>query len=185
MRYNSLSILLVFIFFMGTMYSQSVVNSVHNLSAGGPGTVTANTESEVCIFCHTPHNSRPVSPLWNRNDPGVVYTLYNSSTVQAVPGQPDGVSILCLSCHDGTLALGNVISRTADIDFTEGVTTMPAGTKNLSTDLSDDHPVSFIYNSALAASDGQLKDPSAISAPVSLENEKVQCTSCHEPHRNV
>jgi hypothetical protein len=97
------------------LQSQSVVTTVHNLSVTGPGTVKASSETEVCIFCHTPHNSKPAGPLWNREDPGATYVLYNSSTLQAVPGQPDGSSILCLSCHDGTIALGNVVSRTTDI----------------------------------------------------------------------
>ncbi len=158
---------------------------MHNLSAGGPGTVKATSESEVCIFCHTPHASRPVAPLWNKDDPGSTYTLYSSSTLQATPGQPDGSAILCLSCHDGTIALGNIVSRTTDIDFSGGITTMPSGRSNLTTDLSDDHPVSFNYTPTLAATDGQLKDPSNITLPVQLENGKVQCTSCHDPHENT
>jgi predicted CXXCH cytochrome family protein len=176
----------VFVFCCGyNLNSQSVVNTVHNLSVTGPGTVKASTETEVCIFCHTPHNSKPAGPLWNRNDPGATYVLYNSSTLQAVPGQPDGSSVLCLSCHDGTIALGSVVSRTTDISFSGGVTKMPAGRSNFTTDLSDDHPVSFLYNSALSVADGHLKDPAAVSYPVSLENGKVQCTSCHDPHINV
>ena len=43
------------------------------------------------------------------------YKLYGSSTTQATIGQPDGSSILCLSCHDGTISLGNVMSRLMDI----------------------------------------------------------------------
>ena len=168
-----------------TLHSQSVVNTVHNLSVTGPGGIKATSETEVCIFCHTPHNSNPKGPLWNRNDPGVTYILYNSTTVQAVPGQPDGSSVLCLSCHDGTIALGNVLNRSSDISFSGGVTKMPVGKSNLTSDLSDDHPISFLYNSALTVADGQLKDPSAISYPVTLENGKVQCTSCHDPHKNV
>lgn len=167
------------------LYSQSVVNTVHNLSVSGPGSVKATTETEVCIFCHTPHNSKPAGPLWNRNNPGATYVLYNSSTTEAVPGQPDGSSILCLSCHDGTIALGNVISRASEISFSGGITKMPAGKSNLTTDLSNDHPISFLYNSGLSVADGQLKDPSAISYPVALENGRVQCTSCHDPHKNV
>ncbi len=164
--------------------AQTVVSTIHNLSITSPGTVKASTESEVCVFCHTPHSSRPVAPLWNKDDPGSVYTLYNSSTLQAVPGQPDGSAILCLSCHDGTIALGNLVSRTTDVNFSGGITTMPTGGANLTTDLSDDHPVSFSYTPTLATTDGQLKDPSAITSPVELENGKVQCVSCHDPHKN-
>lgn len=165
--------------------AQSIINSAHNLSTTGPGDVRAVSESEICIFCHTPHNSLPSSPLWNKDDPGYTYTLYHSSTSEAVPGQPDGASILCLSCHDGTTALGNVLSRTDDIGFSGGITTLPPGSTNMSTDLADDHPISFDFTTGLAAADGQLKDPSAIVAPVALYNGRMQCTSCHDPHRDL
>jgi hypothetical protein len=122
--------------------SQSIVNTVHNLSVSGPGSIKAISEQEICIFCHTPHNARPDLPLWNRADPGLTYTLYTSSTTQAVPGQPDGASILCLSCHDGTIALGSVLSRGTPIAMAGGITTMPAGNSNLTKDLSNDHPFS-------------------------------------------
>ncbi len=160
---------------------QSIVTTRHNLSISGPGTVKATNESEICIFCHTPHNSRPNAPLWNRNDPGTSYTLYMSSTMQAAPGQPDGSSILCLSCHDGTVALGSVLNRPGPIAMATG-TFMPSGNSNLTSDLRNDHPISFIYNTTVASSDGELKDPSAITPPVDLQNGKMQCTSCHDPH---
>ena len=92
---------------------------------------------------------------------------------------------MCLSCHDGTIALGNVLSRPVNIDFTAGITTLPPGTTNLSTDLADDHPVSFIYNSSLAAADGELVDPVNLTWPVKLENDRLQCISCHDPHKNI
>ncbi len=164
--------------------SQSIVNTKHNLSVTGPGTVKAVTETEICLFCHTPHNSRPVAPLWNRNDPGATYTLYTSSMLQALPGQPDGSSILCLSCHDGTVALGSVLSRPTAINMSTG-TFMPAGVSNMTTNLSNDHPVSFAYTAALATADGQLMPPSGITPPVSLDNGRMQCTSCHDPHKNI
>ena len=164
--------------------SQSIVTTKHNLSVSGPGTVKATSESEICIFCHTPHNSRPVAPLWNRNDPGLTYTLYNSSTLQAAPGQPDGSTLLCLSCHDGTVALGSVVSRPTIINFSTG-SFMPTGVSNLTKDLRNDHPVSFVYSSGLSTTDGQLKAPTSITPPVTLESGKMQCTSCHDPHKNI
>src|SRR5437870_457143 len=91
--------------------SISIVNSVHNLSAGGTGTVKATGETEVCIFCHTPHNATPVKPLWNRSLSVTSYKVYSSNSLKAQPGQPTGSSKLCLSCHDGTIALGSVSSR--------------------------------------------------------------------------
>lgn len=164
--------------------SQSIVTTKHNLSVSGPGTVKATTESEICIFCHTPHNSRPNAPLWNRNDPGLTYTLYTSSTMQASPGQPDGSTLLCLSCHDGTIALGSVVSRPSIINFSTG-SFMPSGLSNLTKNLRNDHPVSFVYSSGIATTDGQLKAPAAITPPVTLESGKMQCTSCHDPHKNI
>ncbi len=166
--------------------AQMLENSKHNLSARGQGNIKATSETETCIFCHTSHSrGGPKGPLWNRRDQGRTYILYNSSTIDAVPGQPDGSSILCLSCHDGTTALGNVRSRAAQIGFGGGRMNMPRGRSNLSTDLSDDHPISFLYNASLAALDGQLKDPSTILQPVSLEHGKVQCTTCHDPHNEL
>ena len=165
--------------------AQSVVNSVHNLSAGGPGSVKALSETEICIFCHTPHSKSPHTPLWNRDDPGSFFLLYSSSSSESVPGQPDGSSLLCLSCHDGTIAMGNVLTRVEDISFASGISVMPYGRSNLTTDLSDDHPVSFIYNTTLASTDGELNDPSEIAMPVTLPDGKVQCTSCHNPHNDT
>lgn len=183
MKNHFVSIAIIFICSIG--YGQSIVNTKHNLSVSGPGTIKATSESEICIFCHTPHRSSPRKPLWNRGDPGTVYDLYSSSTTDAVPNQPGASSILCLSCHDGTVALGKVLSRSADISMSGGITTLPAGESNLSTTLIDDHPVSFTYSSALAAADGELLDPAALSGPVKLENDKMECISCHEAHGSI
>lgn len=164
--------------------AQSITNSKHNLSVSGTGNLKASSESEICVFCHSTHDANPTAPLWNKKSQGTVYTLYSSSTMQALPGQPDGSSILCLSCHDGTTALGNVMSREATIDFSSSEK-MPKGGSNLTTDLRNDHPISFVYNSSLAAADEELKTPEAITKPVTLEKEKLQCTSCHDAHSNV
>ncbi len=163
------------------LHAASIVNSKHNLSVSGPGDVKGVTESEICIFCHTPHNATSEAPLWNRYESGTVYIPYTSSTLKAAVGQPAGASKVCLSCHDGTVALGMVRSRSEAISFTQ-----PIGTEqNLGTDLSNDHPVSFRYDSALVFSNPLLKDPAALTGNIRLDKDsQLQCTACHEPHNN-
>ena len=166
----------------GVLGAESVVNSKHNLSVTGPGTVKAVTETQVCLFCHAPHDSSPAAPLWNRYDGGMPYTPYSSSTAFSSPGQPTGASKLCLSCHDGTIALGMVRSRASEILF-PGTGKLDSGASFLGTDLSDDHPVSFAFDQTLATQQGQLADPALLTGPVRLDAAgQLQCTSCHDPH---
>lgn len=169
----------------GAQAAVSVVNSKHNLSALSPNAIKASTQSDVCIFCHTVHGASPQAPLWNRPNSGATYNPYGSSTARAVIGQPTGSSKLCLSCHDGTIALGMVLSRPTPIQMAGGVTTMPSGRSLLGTDLADDHPISFTYDSALASANGQLVNPAALNSQVHLDaNQQLQCTTCHDPHND-
>lgn len=163
--------------------ADTILNSKHNLSVTGPGPVKAATETEVCIFCHTPHRATGEQPLWNHAASAATYTPYSSTTLKATVGQPTGASKLCLGCHDGTVALGLVNSRSSAIQMQNGVTTMPSGPSNLGTDLSHTHPISFTYDAALVSANGQLKDPTTLKDKVKLDhNSQVQCTSCHNPH---
>ena len=90
--------------------AQDISSTRHNLSVSVTGSVTSGSVNEVCIFCHTPHHSSQSAPLWNRELPsGQTYQLYGSSTLDASPENPQlrsgNHSLLCLSCHDGTIAL--------------------------------------------------------------------------------
>lgn len=162
----------------------SIVDSVHNLSSSGPGTVRAVDENRVCVFCHTPHGARTVAPLWNRNDSMATYQPYDSPTMVAKPGQPTGSSKLCLSCHDGTVALGDLVSSSTPVTMA-GSQTMPPGHGLIGTDLRDDHPVSFAYTESLAGAGGELAPPHAWDPAVKLDGGGLlQCTTCHDPHDN-
>ena len=165
--------------------ANSIIHSAHNLSASGPGAIRATSEQEICVFCHTPHSAAPIQPLWNRNVPVNAYTIYSSASLDAAPGQPTGSSKLCLSCHDGTIALGSVRSRGQQINMAGGITTLPPGASNLGTDLSDDHPVSFRYDANLVSRDPKLKSPEGLPAKVRLDHrQEMQCTTCHDAHDN-
>jgi predicted CXXCH cytochrome family protein len=89
-----------------------------------------------------------------------------------------------LSCHDGTVALGMVNSRPGGIAMRSGATTIPSGRTLVGTDLTSHHPVSFIYDNALVAANGELRNPIALNQDVRLEGNQLQCTSCHDSHNN-
>jgi len=168
-------------------FAQSgMAQTLHNLTPTGPGVEDVSREtvtSGLCVFCHTPHNALATRALWNRALPSVTYTLYQSSTLQASPGQPTGTSRLCLSCHDGILALGSVREPTPGSVFTLGPMT---GSASVGTDLSDDHPVSFVYDTALATAQGELVDPASLAVETPLDdNGELQCTSCHDAHEAI
>ncbi|MBF0152836.1 MAG: hypothetical protein HQL64_03730 [Magnetococcales bacterium] len=197
----------------------------HNLSAtdysGGPQRdVKAVTETQICVFCHTPHaatlDSGVRTPLWNRKLSTATYTgTYESSSIDADVNElragPGGTSKLCLSCHDGTLAIGSVNvlggKGSASIDMTgtgtggimaPGSGTTTGFTRNLGIDLSNDHPISFTFNATVATKDGELRTPPFSSGGtlimgnnaqgsnpkplLPLDNNQVQCASCHDPH---
>ncbi|WP_292932686.1 multiheme c-type cytochrome [Noviherbaspirillum sp.] len=202
----------------------------HNLSAAADGsstpsggtvptrTVKASSETQVCVFCHTPHEAESATfgtspntygpPLWNRKLSGQTYTPYNSSSMDAdaneLASAPGGSSKLCLSCHDGTMAIDKVNAlngaKNVTIPMSTGPSpvTMPSGnastgfTRDLGTDLRGDHPISFTYDSTLATNDGELRTPNgtivgtrvAGSTPpkMPLEKSQMQCTTCHDPH---
>jgi predicted CXXCH cytochrome family protein len=161
-----------------------VINSKHDLSRFGPGPARAVDENEVCIFCHTPHNASPEAPLWNRHSPTTYYRIYRSRTLQARVTQPGPASKLCLSCHDGSIALGLTLDRplTDPIPMTQ--TYMPIGS-DLTNDLSDDHPIGFRYDRTLANRDHELRAPQLVDHRLPLgERGELECTACHDPHNN-
>ncbi|MFQ5747763.1 MAG: cytochrome c3 family protein, partial [Gemmatimonadota bacterium] len=166
--------------FAGTATGQTIVGSEHDFSGD-----TWNTTGEICVVCHTPHNADATvsnAPLWNHQVTGSTFTVYSSPTLDATVGQPGGSSKLCLSCHDGTVALDNFAGKTNGTNFI-------SGGELLGTDLSNDHPLSFTYNTALATADGGLNDPATASSGLGgtidadmLFAGQVQCASCHDVH---
>ncbi len=159
--------------------------SKHNLSVSGSGSITASSEDRICIFCHMPRRQgMAASFLWNRQATSVSYTPYYSSTIHATVGQPTGASRICLSCHDGTIALGALVSEPREIPFKGGIRFMPEQRPSkLGTDLSDDHPVSFVYDSRLSTENPEIRDPSLLPSEIRLDrNQQMQCTACHDPH---
>ena len=166
--------------------AQGIAQSAHNLSVSGPGGIRAQSETDICIFCHASHVSRGTVGMWNRRASAATYTPYSSSTAIAQPGQPTGSSVLCLSCHDGTIALGEAINRANAIVMSGGASAIPPGRARTGTDLRFHHPISFQYTASLAAQNDELAMPGTFDSRLKLDgNGELQCTTCHTAHDNT
>ncbi|MDH5256589.1 MAG: cytochrome c3 family protein [Gammaproteobacteria bacterium] len=148
-----------------------------DLPGGGSRAVQATSENQVCVFCHTPHGDPDAAIpqtkdfLWSRKDSAATYTEhYTSSSLNVVSGAALGKGTkMCLSCHDGTVAIGQVYmtggvtERTIDMTGVKTDLTMADGTdghtSNLGISFKNDHPVGFVYSQVKAAEDGELADP--------------------------
>ncbi|MHC4253531.1 MAG: cytochrome c3 family protein [Planctomycetota bacterium] len=139
-----------------------------------------------CLPCHTTHDANDVkAPLWSHEQSEAQIIPYESPTgsLDAAINEPGiGVTAACLSCHDGTVALdafGGASGSALRID--------PA--RRIGPDLSRDHPVGFVYDSSLAAGDGELRDPATAESGLGgtiaedmLVNGRLECSSCHDVH---
>jgi len=128
-----------------------------------------------CIFCHPPRSHTLRIGLWNEAQPENLFDYpYGRPAEEAPPGKPDGSSLVCLGCHDGTIALGDVLSRTQTISNGSGIKR---------TNLSDGHPISFLYDSILLGKNDELENPGKLTQKARLDTaKKIQCTTCHDPH---
>jgi hypothetical protein len=189
--------------------NKGIEGSPHDFSGT---TYTWNTRHGVCSPCHSAHNTDPAQtiPLWNHQNSSGPFTMYTSPTLDYTPGTaPDGTSLACLSCHDGTVGINAPIG---------GLGTNTAyfidPSAKVGPDLHTTHPISFVYDAALAAADGSLENPvtykigdqklglTVNNAPVPptwdgtsltgksidqalLVGHKMQCSSCHDPHKLV
>ncbi len=172
--------------------SGSVVDTVHNLSVTGPGPIRSESETEVCKFCHIPHNAVEPQPLWghalSRAEHYETPLMRRRGGATVPAPQPDGSSRLCLSCHDGTVALGDVAGPSVPIRMTQQYLG-PGQRGFIGTDLSGSHPISFVLSDHDPGISGDidmgLKPLSVIlrDPAVRLDRQdKMQCTTCHDPH---
>jgi len=194
----------------------------HNLGLSGDDPSGGfDNEDEVCIFCHTPHGGSNAGPLWNRTMPAANgFTHYTSANLSpamaglATNRNVNPESLLCMSCHDGTIGMNSIINnsnRTGAAPFRAGPPEMfdpsfgfgsspvigepiAAGGQSLT----DDHPISFsYYDASLPANNDKLYPADGIPAgndprlkgirlfgADAALGQRVECSSCHDPHVN-
>lgn len=162
----------------GQAATQSDISeSDHDLSGVG-------TSNEICIYCHTPHTAPGATdgPLWNHDaSTQTGYQPYASATLDSTPSSPATyITKLCLSCHDGLMAV--------DAFGGLGGSTFMTGINKVGPDMRDDHPISITYDSALLLLDNELTTP--VDGVVGLDllplfgpdEDQLECASCHDVH---
>ncbi len=185
------SIITISLLAAGFVNAGSITGTAHDLSAKG------YSGGQICVVCHTPHNADTTvveAPLWNHAITAVNFAMYTSPSFDATQdAQPTGSSKLCLSCHDGVTAIDSFGGNTGN-NFVSGNKAI-----GRNADLTDDHPISILYDAALATTDPGLHDPTATTVTIGaggtktrtgtvtalmLPSDKVQCSSCHDVHNN-
>jgi predicted CXXCH cytochrome family protein len=168
-----------------------------------------------CVYCHLPPEKRGADPTklgglpgWNRFRPAVetTYDIYNSRTLNNKIKTPSPISLLCLSCHDGTLGVDMTVFKpdtwnskddaALHLRLNGGNSLMNCGKchngieahsieiKHLGTDLQNDHPFSMEY----AGLNPKDKDFRPVDSKYGFDNgvkiydNKVECASCHNVH---
>ncbi len=176
-RAASAGMLAVALWALAGTASAQIAGTKHNLGSGtGPiGRNQATNTAEICVFCHTPHGGDTTAPvpLWNKRlgtagapAGGGTYTTYSTLQTPSLDGTEAAVgsiSVACLSCHDGSQAMDNVINAPgsggvlADGGGVDGrLWTWTGGTVSVAgrisggagligTDLSNDHPIGIQY----------------------------------------
>jgi predicted CXXCH cytochrome family protein len=163
------------LFAVGSM--GDIVDSAHDFSEYGW------SDGEICKPCHTPHHAITdvPAPLWNHELTVATYETHSGSGVPAVDAL-DPTSILCMSCHDGTVALDS-FGGNSGVQYI-------IGDELIGSDISDDHPVGA---DAIYPMVPWMNDPANWEGtPHGFElrdmdidgtiERVVSCATCHEPH---
>ena len=181
----------------------------------------ADTLQRICIFCHAPHNTYRLAtapggagpqadaafdylPLWNHTLPAnIAYTMYENGPGAPQIGQkasqailngmtPGGTSLLCLSCHDGSVAV-NLYGNGSQIasSVSAGTTTIsPSYVIGQDKYLGNHHPIGFDYDDVQSADPEIRNADTAMLTPSTFvrdhlygaANSMMECGTCHSVH---
>lgn len=185
----------------------------------------ADSLDRLCIFCHAPHHTYRLTtagatgtgplapanatylPLWNHTITTQVFVPYNNGPDEPIDGPKrsqaidnfdkiGATSLLCLSCHDGSIAVNeyghNPQSTKSQSSGGSTITAQYNIGKNGY--LANHHPIGFPYDT-VAALDTEIFDSNTAVFDQTLDNGaniipvanllpggKMECTTCHAVH---
>jgi predicted CXXCH cytochrome family protein len=154
--------------------------------------------TDLCAVCHTPHTADTEvsdAPLWDHELTSTDFTPYPSGAGTTMDSTPDGtmadlgISRLCLSCHDGTVAVDsygdNIGSGTTFIQASAGPFA-GVGAGMLDNDMSSEHPIGMAYADAGSTNGGMRPAPVGNTVLFGTgATATVECASCHDVHNET
>jgi hypothetical protein len=198
--------------------------------ASGAGPVASDSQSRICVYCHHPHNSMAAStmpggysPLWNRELSTKTFAAYDNGGFTSTDKSHglnavfthttglSGVSLLCMSCHDGVVAMNAYSVSTGSVKTgtqAQNAITSSAGFSGRggASDMSNHHPMGFNYAN-VAAIDNEIAQPTTPMVPTGLTQAggdfklvttgvtigelldgtggttgQMECVTCHDVH---
>ncbi|WP_225911685.1 cytochrome c3 family protein [Desulfuromonas versatilis] len=191
----------------GTAPGTGVVGSLHDMNTISGA--TDDPQARVCAFCHTPHHAMAdptgeQQPLWSHQYTSYIsnWTPYASPTFQGGDNWIDplmGPSRLCMSCHDGLVAVdqhyGMAGTKTGLGGDGWGGRDIGLADAGGNADFSNDHPIGFSYNDAqtndigqgLFAASGRQFLSNTNNAALTVEDvllygDIMTCATCHDVH---
>lgn len=210
---NKYSILFTLMLVFSTASFGAISGTKHDLTATAWTGDDTEDNGQLCVYCHTPHAADSAfagAPIWNKDGDTAGFTLYGTTVGSTTAGLAgDGTtlnapSMACLSCHDGVSAVNSVVNApgsglpSADADAFVGtgsqvLSTIAAdasGASVIGKDLTNDHPVSIVYNVGKAGLRAKDYDISSWVGATTIQdvlrtngaNDYVECGSCHDPH---
>jgi predicted CXXCH cytochrome family protein len=209
----------------GTLPGSGIAGSFHDLSSGSGGAASYGdpgdhgTLNRICIYCHAPHNTiKPdvpggtwtYMPLWNHGKTTNVGAFQMYSNGSDLPGavqaqsqamilanQPGSVSLLCLSCHDGSISTNMYGSGSSVGQDNVKIAAGARASIGFGGDLSNHHPIGFnyanvqafdeeIYPVGTAVLQGAPYGVKTPGGPATIQDllwgNNVECVSCHDVH---
>ena len=209
----------------------------YNTLVGYKSTGEEDYLDRICIFCHAPHHAYKLTgivegtgpesvsaeytylPLWNHDQTVQVFTPYyngpdapldpSQKAAQSITGGINigAASLLCLSCHDGTVAVNQFGSTPQDTRSISTGAAFMTDEYKIGGDgyLANHHPIGFDY-AAVAAIDleiipadtavfdhdldaavyGAVPNAINVAGSATVDNflwgGKMECSSCHAVH---
>lgn len=146
-------------------WAGGLLGSKHDFSQNGA------IARDLCLPCHTPHITNAEAPLLVRKPAASQPTR----SYRTPAGDLSEASLVCLSCHDGTVAPDVFAGSHAATWSDASAGGVIAGRPRLTS-----HPVGMDYPTGRA--EYHSAEEVTGNGGLKLADGKIQCTTCHDPH---